>query len=238
MRRLCCAPALLAALLAFGPATGAAAGTFTPPPGCTGYLTVQSKGCRLSNHFRCDGDPPGEQWRVDFGPFGPFFASRIDREAQWLQSIDLVEGTSRVLAEGAADAQSFGTLLSEGIDTFDFRLSGPGGETVVRGFDELTGQTAVIDGVTLKITRFEYSETRPDGSLVQRARGNEFVHPEWRIFLAGPSEADAGDGWRPIDHSPVTFRQPGQPGFFTDTPQFGCTDQLSRAPAAIIPAKE
>ena len=224
-----------AMLLCIAPA---AAGTFAPPPGCTGYLTVQAKTCKVSNHFTCAGDPEGHQWRVDFGPAGPYFASRIDREAQWVQSIELGEGTSRWLVDNPPDPQSFTALLQTGIDTFDFRLRGPRGETVVRGFDRLTGRTVVIDGVTLTETAFEYHETRADSTPVVSARGNEYLHPEWRIFLAGPSEADRGDGYAPFDASPVQFRFPGQPGFLSDTPLFGCDDTLSAAPESLIPAPE
>lgn len=217
-------------------ATPASAGTFTPPPGCTGYLTVQSKGCKVSNHFTCAGDPEGHQWRVDFGSDGPYFASRTDAEAQWIQSIELGEGRSRFLMPDPADPASLSALLAEGIDTYDFRLEGRGGISVVRGYDMLTGRTVTIDGVPLLETEFRYEETREDGTLVQRARGNEYVHPDWRIFLSGPSEVDGGDGFRPLDMSPVLFVLPGEPGFFSDVPQFDCAAQMSRAPTAVLPA--
>lgn len=235
----CGAVAQAAGVFAFLLAAGsAAAGTFEPPPGCTGYLTVQARTCKVSNHFTCAGDPEGHQWRVDFGPDGPYFASRIDREAQWIQSIELGAGTSRWLVDNPPDPQSFSELVETGTDTFDFRLRGPEGETVVRGFDRLTGRTVTIDGVALQETAFAYRETRPDGSLVVAARGNEYLHPGWRIFLSGPSEADRGDGFEPYDASPVQFRFPGQPGFFSDTPLFGCDDLMSAAPEDLIPAKE
>ena len=48
---------LISALLAVGlspavpaMAQSAAPGVFSAPPGCTGWLTVQSRGCRVSNH--------------------------------------------------------------------------------------------------------------------------------------------------------------------------------------------
>lgn len=227
--------AALCALAALAAAPGAA-GTFTPPPGCTGYLTVQAKGCKVSNHFRCSGDPEGHQWRVDFGPEGPYFASRTDAEAQWIQSIELGEGRSRFLMPDPPDPASMTTLLAEGTDTYDFRLEGRGGISLVRGYDTLTGRTVTIDGVPLLETEFRYEETREDGTLVQRARGNEYVHPDWRIFLSGPSEVDGGEGFRPLDMSPVLFVMPGEPGFFSDTPQFDCAAQMSRAPSVVLPA--
>ena len=64
-------------------------GLFTPPEGCTGLLTVQSRGCRVSNHYNCAADAPGDQWRADFDQEGIFFVSRIDCEAQWVESYDM-----------------------------------------------------------------------------------------------------------------------------------------------------
>jgi hypothetical protein len=215
-----------------------AEGPAAAPAGGSGYLTVQAKGCKVSNHFRCTGDPEGHQWRVDFGAGGPYFASRTDAEAQWIQSIELGEGRSRFLMPDPADPASLSALLAEGTDTYDFRLEGRDGVSLVRGFDTLTGRTVTIDGIPLLETEFGYEETRADGTLVQRARGNEYVHPEWRIFLSGPSEVDGGEGWRPLDMSPVLFVLPGEPGFFSDTPQFDCAAQMSRAPESLIPAKE
>ena len=52
---------LAAGLLPAVPATAQSAmpGVISPPPGCTGWLTVQSRGCRVSNHYRCDADGSG-----------------------------------------------------------------------------------------------------------------------------------------------------------------------------------
>lgn len=36
----------------------AEAGSFTPPEGCETFLTVQARGCRVSNHYRCEADAP------------------------------------------------------------------------------------------------------------------------------------------------------------------------------------
>jgi hypothetical protein len=230
-----------AAVLAGAPA---AAGTFAPPEGCTGFLTVQSKGCILSNHYRCAGDPPGDQWRVDFGAQGPFFASRTDREAQWVFSVELATGARQWLQPDPADPASLSGLLATGEDTFEFRLrhagrdgagteGAAGGETVVRGRDRLTGRRVVIDGVPLRQTVFDYRETAADGSLRTRARGHEFVHEKWRLFLSGPSEWEVDGAMVPVDHSPVAFILPGEPGFFATEPQYQCDMLMSRAaPAA------
>jgi hypothetical protein len=234
--------ALLAGMLApFGPvlAQSAAPGTFSPPPGCSGWLTVQSRGCRVSNHYRCEADAPGDQWRADFDQEGIFFVSRIDRETQWVESFDMFPTTRQVLLPDPADPASFSTLLSTGIDTFDFGLSvDDGSQSVVRGFDRLTGRSVIIDGVTLEETEYDYTETAPDGTIAHKARGNEYIHRDWRIFLSGISEWESPDGVLPVDGTPREFIFPGEPGFFTTEPIFDCDATMSAldGEADLLPA--
>ena len=226
---------LISAILAAGllpavPATAQSAtpGVFSPPPGCTGWLTVQSRGCRVSNHYRCEADAPGDQWRADFDQEGIFFVSRIDRETQWVESFDMFPTTRQVLLPNPADPASFSTLLSTGIDTFDFGLSvEDGSQSVVRGFDKLTGRSVTIDGVTLEETEFDYTETAPDGSVLHKARGHEYINRDWRIFLSGISEWEGPDGMLPVDGTPRQFVFPGEPGFFTTEPIFDCDATMS-----------
>jgi hypothetical protein len=217
--------ALTAALLA---APAVSAQTFTPPPGCTGFLTVQARGCKVSNHYRCDGDAPGEQWRADFDAEGPYFVSKIDYETQWVLSVDLISGSEQTLSPNPADAASFSGLLATGTDTYDFgQTADTGDSTRVRGFDTLTGRKVVIDGVELEETNFELREMQADGSLLHAGRGKEYIHRAWRLFFSGPSEWDGGEGFRAVDRSPVTFAQPGEAGFMASKPEYDCDAQLA-----------
>jgi len=217
---------IVAALALLAP-SASLAGTFTPPKGCTGFLTVQSRGCRVSNHYICSQDTPGDQWRADFDQNGVYFASRIDGEGQWAETLDLARGTRQTLAPAPRDPASFTELLG-GMDTYDFGLKMDDGTgSKVRGFDRLTGKTVVIDGVTLSETAFEYSETDLGGNLTRQSRGHEYISPTWRLFFSGPSEWDDGSGYVPIDGSPVQFVLPGEKGFFSTEPLFGCDAVLS-----------
>lgn len=219
-------PALIA--LACMAAVSAKAQTFEPPPGCTGFLTVQARGCKVSNHYRCAADAPGDQWRVDFGQDGPYFVSRIDRETQWVLSVDLISGVEQQLAPSPADPASFSGLIVTGTDTYDFsQISSDGGTNRIRGFDTLTGRKVVIDGIELEETSFEFREADAMGNPVSTARGNEYIHRAWRLFFSGPSEWDSGEGFEPYDRSPVTFAQPGEPGFMSMKPEFDCDAQLA-----------
>ena len=142
------------------------AATFTPPTGCTAYLTVQSRGCLVSQFYTCEADAKGEQWRADYDADGPYFLSKIDHDAQWLESYDIYPGTKEVMEPNPRDPASFSDLLALGLDTFDFTLNKDNGEhTTIRGFDRLTGETATIDGVTLKQTEYEYTQTDEKGTV-------------------------------------------------------------------------
>ena len=213
------------------PLSAEAASTFTPPQGCTTWMTVQARACRVSQYYKCTGDAPGDQWRADFDQDGMFFVSRIDAETQWVESYDLFPKVKQTLDAGAADPASFSALLG-GIDTFDFTLSKDDGRhSHVTGFDKLTGTSVVIDGITLQQTEFEFEESDLEGNLLRRSRGNEYVNSEWRNFFAGPSQWDGGDGqYVPIDGSPVQFVFPGEKGFASTEPLFECDAILSSLP--------
>ncbi len=208
----------------------AAAGNFNPPVGCTSWMTVQSRACRVSQYYKCTADAPGDQWRADFDQEGIFFVSRIDSETQWVESYDLFPTVRQTLDANPEDPASFSDLLSTGTDTFAFGLSKDSGEqSRVSGFDRLTGRSVTIDGIVLQETEFEFRETDTEGTLLRQSKGHEYIHPEWRNFFSGPSEWDGGDGYVPIDGSPVEFIFPGEPGFASTEPLFECDDVLSRA---------
>lgn len=212
----------------------ALAGTFTPPEGCTAHLTIQSRGCSVSHFYTCEADPKGNQWRADFGYEGQFYESMIDSETQWLESyeVDPYGAAPRVketLDPNPQDPASFSELLETGLDSFDFNLTKETGEkTRVTGFDKLTGKEAVIDGVTLKQTEFEYTQTDSEGKVLRHAKGHEFVSEDYRTFLSGQSEWEAEDGsWTVFNGAPITFILPGEPGFGATKPLFECDGEMS-----------
>lgn len=209
----------------------AMAGSFTPPEGCTTFLTVQAKQCRVSNHYTCTADAKGDQWRADFGQNGPFFLSRINAEGEWVESFDLGgELVHQTLVEGAEDPASFSDLLAQGHDAYAFQLQRqPGDGSSVTGFDTLTGRTVTIDGVALGETRFEYTERDTSGAIIRQSRGFEYIHPELRLFFSGPSEWRSGDEtFEHSDGSPVAFIFPDEAGFASTEPVFDCDPLMMR----------
>lgn len=218
--------AMLACLL---PLAGAAVhaqtaipGTFAAPPGCTGFLTVQSRGCTVSNHYRCEADADGDQWSASFDPDGLFRVGRIDRETQWIESYSMTPTVRQSLDPGPADPASFSELLADGIDTYDFNQTEAATRTRVRGFDTLTGRSVTIDGVKLQETEFDFLELSGDGTVLRKATGRQFISPEWRLFFSGIEEWDFGEGPVPADGTPKEFIFPGEKGFFSTRPIFDC----------------
>jgi hypothetical protein len=184
-------------------ATSAAAGTFTPPEGCTQHLTVQMRGCLVSQFYTCESDA-----KLD-----PPMKETLDNDPK--------------------DRANFDELLASGLDSFDFGLTKANGtKTHVTGFDKLTGEQVVIDGVTLKKSEYEYTQTAEDGSVLRHSKGHEYVSPNWRTFFSGTSEWEMEDGsWVSSTNEPVKFIEPGEPGFGNTIPLFECDDQMSQLEA-------
>lgn len=223
-----------ALLLALTLASPAVAGTFTTPEGCTANLTVQSRGCSVSHFYTCEADPKGHQWRADFGYDGQNYLSRIDRETQWIESFEVDPTGANAPARESLDADprdpaSLSELVDTGLDSFDFNLTKDSGEqTRVVGFDKLTGKTAVIDGVTLQQTEYEYTQTDMAGTVLRHSKGREYISEEFRSFFSGHSEWQADDGsFFTIEGAPISFMKPGEPGFASTMPLFECDAQMS-----------
>lgn len=208
-----------------------AADAFTPPKGCTGFLTVQMRGCIVSNHYKCKGDPQGDQWRVDFNSDGPFFVSRIDYETEWLETYDLAAGTHEVLQKNPKDPASFSELLAKGTDSYDFSTVTDDGKVEhVTGYDKLTGVSKTISGVTLDQTEYDTMAKDGDGNLVWHSKGHEWISRNWRLFLAGAGVWEDEQGKTAFDNTPMMLSQPGQKGFMSTDPQYDCNSVMSALP--------
>lgn len=197
--------------------------------GCTHYLTVQQRGCRVAQHFQCNA-PAGSQIRVDYTEEGAVFMSAIDAEAQWIESRSLLQAQSRETLFPAPDAASISTLLAEGYDDFTFEQRF-NGQSVLRheGFDRLTGENVTIDGEELLGTEYYGLLTDPTtGQVIDEIRGREFVSPRHRRFFSGARTA--ADGGVPIDNTPVKFFYPGDEGFESTAPRYDCDMMLSALP--------
>ena len=236
MRRNTRWPALAPRMLAVAvlvPAAPAWAQDFEPPPGCEGMLTVQMRGCMVTNHFVCEGDPEGVRRHITFRDEGASGASVVDDEYQWLETY----GTARreTLGEDVPDPASLTELFETGLDTFDFPVvdsSGPQEQTFrIIGVDELQGEEVEIDGEPLERTRFAMKRLDEEGGEVYSVTGEQYVSRDRRLFFAGTETLEIDGQTIEGDNTPVRFIEPGEPGFMTQEPLYECdTTDIRFAP--------
>lgn len=209
------------------------AGTFTPPKGCTAYLTVQMKSCEVSHYWTCEKDPKGNHWALSIDGEGPSFLQLLDYEFRWLQSFPQNSSITRQLIETEADANSLTELLQTRRDDFDFKQSvrRDGKEIAVEritGFDRLNGTRVTIDGETLLVTEFEIEVSSNAGGTPVQTTGNQFVSERFRLFFQGrETETSNGRSFH-YDDTPVLFIEPGEAGFLADRPEYGCDAMMSQ----------
>ncbi|MBK4218038.1 hypothetical protein JJJ17_19085 [Paracoccus caeni] len=206
------------------------AGEFSPPQGCTLNVTVQNRGCSVSQHYVCSGDTQGDMRTAIFGKDGLRYQSRIDAETRWMESINTINGIQDRLVENSKDHASFSTLEETGYDDFDFWTESSTGERLRNiGFDKLTGEKTTIDGVELEQTRFHLKTFNANGDLLIERSGNQFISREMGRFLGGTeSMADWTGEKFESDDSPVLFAFPGEDGFGETVPQFDCDEMMAR----------
>lgn len=217
---------VLAGMVALLPLPGRAA-TFSAPQGCQLEVTVQNRGCSVSQYYRCTADPKGDQRSAIFGQDGLSHMSRIDAETRWIESSDPQTGLTDRLVDEAADHASLSTLIGTGRDDFDFWTESNTGERLHHvGEDILTGEKVVIDGVELEQTQFRLVTRSADGEVLITREGQQFISRSMGRFYGGiETQTDWTGERRQTNDSPVLFHFPGEAGFGGTTPQFDC-DQL------------
>lgn len=209
-------------------ASPAAAQQFSLPQGCEGYLTIQSASCSVSHYFICDEDSNGEQRRATMDEEGLSYVGRISGEAEWLESFHLRSGHTERLSDASDDPMSMSELLANDIDTWDFKTeSREIGTSQYVGFDRLTGETVEIDGVTLRRTQYALTAYDEVGTEMWKSEGAEFVSDEWRMFIGGTSSYTTSDDRFDSDDTPVEFIFPGEAGYLSVNPKFGCGVEMS-----------
>ena len=208
---------ILTALVVAAPA--AAQQGFAAPQGCEPLLTVQNKGCVMTNVWQCDADDPGDRWIALMTQAGVFSIQRVDAEFQWIEAYK-VTGNQRLLTP-APDPASLTELFANQIDTWDFTLETDTGTERNVGYDLLTGETTEIDGETLLNTEFQGRTLDGNGNEIDASNGRQYVSEKHRLFFLGEAWPQ-DDPSQVIDMSPVEFIYPGEPGFFADSPKFEC----------------
>lgn len=225
-----CMMAMCATVLT-GPAVAQAVSPVFPvPEGCTAFLTVQSRSCLVSHHWRCDADPAGTHWRATLDQEGAFYLNYTDAEFRWLRAFSLRNGVQDTLVQPEEDPASMSELLETGRDSYSFtiRSEAPSGtfQRVYTGFDALTGDTVTIDGEVLQVTEFTYQWQADGGPRV--TEGNQFVSQRLGLFFGGIETVTTPSGEVfEGNYSPMEFAEPGEPGFLSTEPQYDCGDMMS-----------
>lgn len=198
------------------------------PAECTAYLTVQRQDCVVEHHYTCP-SVPGHRWRIDYDvSHEALFLSEIDAEAGWVSSRDLLPGGYRTrMLPNPPDGPSLSTLLETGEDHYVFDETSGDGVTRIEGFDRLTGETAEIDGEPLLRTVYGYRIYSSSGDVLVEADGHEFVSARHRRFFSGTRTWHTREGDQTRNSAPVEFVYPGEPGFLSATPLYGCGGLLS-----------
>ncbi len=209
-----------------------AAQEFGLPAGCTAFVTVQDSSCGVEHHFTCAGDAAGTQRRVSLSEDAMTYMGQIDAETQWLESYHALSGHTERLESNPQERASFSALTSTGADDYDFKtLSAEIGETRYVGRDTLTGKTVEIDGITLEETTYDLTAYAADGSVMWRSKGREYITREWRMFLSGVGKITTPTDQFERDDTPMEFIFPGEAGFLSTKPKYGCGVMMSAAPA-------
>lgn len=208
---------ILTVLVAAMPA--AAQQSFGAPEGCEAVLTVQNKGCVMTNVWHCEADAPGEQWIALITQAGVFSVQKVDAEFQWIEAYKLT-GNERLVTP-AEDPASLTELFDNQIDTWDFTLETDDGTERNVGYDLLTGETTEIDGEVLLNTEYQGRTIDGDGNEIDASSGRQYVSEKHRMFFFGENWPQ-DDPEQVIDMSPVEFIYPGEPGFFSDSPKYEC----------------
>ncbi|WP_085526383.1 hypothetical protein [Maritimibacter sp. HL-12] len=222
----------------------AIAGAFTPPEGCTSFLTVQNRSCSVTLQWRCSPEENSDFWSATFSSEGLESIVRYTDDYQWLDAVYMWDSSREEFAPPAADPISLTRLLDTGRDTFDFTMhrSQPDRSYDVRvvGADTLTGETVEIDGYSLDVVRTRVEITAEDGTVEYKSEGAQYLSRPLGQFFLGTERVFGTDGSvAEFDDAPVDIIEPGEPGFGATEPLYECNIQdAAMTPAAPTTAQK
>ena len=220
----------------------ALAADFEPPKGCETFLTVQARQCSVLNLYRCDVANDGTFWEAMHSDMGLESVVTYAASYQWLDALYFWDNSREEYMPPAEDPIDLEALESDGVDTFRFtmRRTAPSEDREITavGADILTGETIVIDGITLDIVQTELQILSADGTVEYHSRGFQYLDRDSGLFFLGPETVydEAGEGIE-YDGSPIDFIHPGEPGFAATRPLYECDQQKAGfTPAPAVPA--
>ncbi len=214
---------LYIAVLALIPCTASAqAGqVFTLPKGCTGYMTVQYRGCAVDLNYTCEA-AQGQNLVLSVASDDTTTFRRYDREFRGLETRYFDDGMQIILQEPEPDPLSLTELLETGVDSYEYSdLVNGEFELTYKGVDTLANTQVTIDGRALEMTEFTMVMSGPDGEVLEQLSGQQFIDLEHRLFFPGIF-VDELTGENTTNNTPAAFVYPGEPGFASRVPEFDC----------------
>ena len=209
--------AMILALLA----APAMAQDYVPPAGCEAILTVQGQSCTARHVMRCADNPGGFTVAVVGAPGivaftvfdGGSMATRSeDRETGEVFSANPVADPLDVIAAVQTGADSFDMTVTRDSDGLQYRHVGE---------FHRDGDPVLIGGRQLWPLAGTRTISNPAGDQSVTMHNTMLFDPALRItFGAQAHRADTGVLTQ--DWTPVTFALPGEPGFLTMEPAYGC----------------
>ncbi len=213
--------------------TSGAARGFTPPEGCQLFATVQNRACGVSLLWRCD-HAEGDFWEANFSDEGLESVVSYNRDYQWLDAAYTWDSSHEKYTPPAIDPISRSDLIGTGLDTYDFimRRSTPDRRYDIRiiGADMLTGATRTIDGYELEEVQTRIEILDDEGFTEYASQGTQYYSRDLGLFFIGTEEVFGPEGSTFWDDAPRDIILPGEPGFGTTRPFYGCNPQDAAFP--------
>tara|TARA_B110000037_G_scaffold129209_1_gene146765 strand:+ start:51 stop:803 length:753 start_codon:yes stop_codon:yes gene_type:complete len=210
-------------------AAGSAHAQYVLPNFCNAYLTVQSKSYLVSHFYTCHEDTEGLKRRIDLDEQGEIYHVQTDVEARWLYALDMTSGISENLDDtGSIDRAFLTNLLQKDHDDFVFQMLSSSGEIIVlRGEDQLMGQTVIIDDTLLFQTKSMMKATDTKGTFLWDTLAIEYVSLKHWVFFGGSNVYRTDKVTNFFNFSPIEFLLPNEVGFLADVPKSGSEGIMS-----------
>lgn len=201
------------------------------PSNCTPQLSVQTRNCSVTNHYSCTATA-FSRFAYSYDSGGLQQAQILTDEYSSIRTFypslkgDRTTGLVIDLAPGAPAPLSLTELIATGRNDYEYEFRRPDPKVVIhyQGFDELTGEAAEIDGISMLVTNFRYERTTTIQENVSKetVSGSQYVNVGLGIFFGGLETYERETKTVVQDRTPVDLIFPGEPDFMSTTPLYGC----------------
>ena len=189
------------------------------PAQCTAQLTVQMRGCRVDHIYTC---PDDQVWTESYEAAEQLVTlTTSDGDLIWQGSKG--EG---VLATNSKPAFSIHRAMTDGAYSFsiplEFHIMGGTQVTDSHGTVTPLPGTVTISGLIFhRFDVYQEAQLKPPGPLLTTHDVN-YYDPDLGFVIFGESKTTAGDTKQDYNWVPVVITKPGEKGFLSPEPAYGC----------------